>query len=207
MVVARSIPPDPETSPAQGEQRFVVHGVTWKTYSLLREALEIPGLRMTYYKGALELMSPSPEHERIKKMIARLVEMYAAEVDAPLYGYGSTTFRRELKERGLEPDECYCVGADLTQYPDIAIEVVVTSGGLDKLPVYQGLEVAEVWFWMDDAHEFRLYGLGGDGNGYERIGKSHLVPGLDFSVLTRFATRKDQPQAIKEFRETLRGSR
>ena len=63
-------------------------------------------------------------------MIARLVEMYAADRDAPLYGYGSTTFRRELKERGLEPDECYCVGADLRTYPDLAIEVVTTSGGI-----------------------------------------------------------------------------
>ena len=205
MVVARSIPPDPESSPERGEQRFLMHGVPWKTYVLLREALDVPGLRMTYFKGALELMSPSIEHERIKTMIGRLVETYAGEVDAPLYGYGSATFRRELRERGLEPDECYCVGADLERYPDVAIEVVVTSGGLEKLPVYQGLEVGEVWFWVDDAHEFRLYALGE--SGYERIGKSRLVPGLDFAVLTRFVTRKDQPQAIKEFRETLRGSR
>ena len=62
---------------------------------------------------------------------------------------------------------------------------------------------------MNDALEFHLYGLRGDsGNSaYERIGKSHLVPSLDFALLTRFATRKDQPQALKEFREILRGSR
>jgi Uma2 family endonuclease len=96
-----------------------MHGVPWRTYSMLREALDISGLRMTYYKGALEFTSPSPEHELIKTTIARLVEMYALEVDAPLYGYGSTTFRRELEERGLEPDECYCVGEELRQYPDL----------------------------------------------------------------------------------------
>src|SRR5580704_12864602 len=156
MVAARAVPP----SSLQGEQRFLMHGVPWKTYVLLREALDVPGLRMTYFKGALELMSPSPEHERIKKMIARLVEMYAVEADTPLYAYGSTTFRRELKERGLEPDECYCVGADLERYPDIAIEVVVTSGGIEKLPIYEGLEVAEVWFWADEARAFQLYALG-----------------------------------------------
>ena len=44
-----------------------MHGVPWKTYALLREALDIPGLRMTYFKGSLELVRPSPEHERIKR--------------------------------------------------------------------------------------------------------------------------------------------
>jgi Uma2 family endonuclease len=204
MVAARIQPPSPPSPSPRGDERFVMHGVPWKTYALLREALDIPGLRMTYFKGSLELMSPSPEHERIKTMIARLVEMYAADRDAPLYGYGSTTFRRELKERGLEPDECYCVGADLRTYPDLAIEVVMTSGGIEKLPVYQGLEVKEVWFWTDESREFQLYGLGE--NGYERIARSRLVPGLDFDLLTRFVERTDQPQAIKEYREALRSA-
>jgi Uma2 family endonuclease len=181
-----------------------MHGVPWKTYAMLREALDQPGLRMTYIEGALEFMSPSPEHERYKKMIARLVEMFAAERDVPLYGYGSTTFRRELKERGLEPDECYCVGGDLVAYPHIAIEVVVTSGGLAKLPVYEGLGVAEVWFWQAEDRAFKLHALR-DG-GCESIARSELVPGLDFALLGAFVTRKDQPAAIKEFREALRAT-
>src|SRR5258708_11383668 len=129
VAVRTSRPPQPRP---RGEQRFVIEGVPWKSYMLLREALDVPGLRMTYFKGALELMSPSPEHERIKTMIGRLVETYALETDTPLYGYGSTTFRRELKERGLDPDECYCVGADLDRYPDLAIEGGVTRGGFHK---------------------------------------------------------------------------
>jgi Uma2 family endonuclease len=203
MVAVRTSPP-PQPRP-RGEQRFVIEGVPWKSYVLLRDALDVPGLRMTYFKGALELMSPSPEHERIKTMIGRLVETYALETDAPLYGYGSTTFRRELKERGLEPDECYCVGADLERYPDIAIEVVVTSGGLDKLPVYEGLGVREVWFWADESRRFELFAL--TDKGYEPIATSRLVPGLVFELLARFVTRTDQPQALKEFREIVRGAR
>src|SRR5260370_9507066 len=133
VAVRTSRPPQPRP---RGEQRFVIEGVPWKSYMLLREALDVPGLRMTYFKGALELMSPSPEHERIKTMIGRLVQTYALETDTPLYGYGSTTFRLEPKPPVLDPDVCYCRGADLHRYPDIAIEVVVTSGGFDKLPVY-----------------------------------------------------------------------
>jgi hypothetical protein len=30
----------------------------------------------------------------------------ALERDVPLNGYGSTTFRKRAKERGIDPDEC-----------------------------------------------------------------------------------------------------
>src|SRR6266545_3039001 len=108
MVATRTEP----SAPAEvlGEQRMLIHGVRWKDYVILREALDTPGLRMTYCEGVLELMSPSRLHEMWKKTIARLVELYALERDLPLLGYGSTTFRNEAKERGAEPDECYRVG-------------------------------------------------------------------------------------------------
>ena len=187
---------------ARGEERFLMYGVPWETYVHLRDALDEPGLRMTYLEGTLELMSPSPEHELIKSMTGRLVELYASERDVPLYAYGSTTFRRKLKARGLEPDECYCLGAALNRYPDLAIEIVISSGGIDKLAVYQGLGVREVWFWEDEAQAFRLYAL--RGSGYEQIDASTLMPGLDVAMLARFVTRTDQPQAVKEFRDHLR---
>ena len=59
---------------------------------------------MTYLEGSLEIMSPSRRHEVEKKQIARLLELFCLERDIPLYGYGSTTFRKEEHERGLEPD-------------------------------------------------------------------------------------------------------
>ena len=85
----------------------------------------------------------------LKKVIARLLERYAEELDISLHGYGSTTFRREAKARGLEPDECYCIG-ELKEIPDLAIEVILTSGGLDKLDVYKGLEIPEVLLWQNN---------------------------------------------------------
>ncbi len=195
---ARPAPPLAEVE--RGEQRFVVRGVSWKDYLILREALEIPGLRMTYDRGALELMSPSREHEVRKKFIARLVELFAVERDVPLDGYGSTTFRREIHEQGLEPDECYVYGGPLREFPDIALEVVVTGGGLEKLPIYRNLGVREVWFFQDGA--FKLYAL--RESGYEPIARSELIPTLDFEVIARFALRNDQHQALREFRELIR---
>jgi Uma2 family endonuclease len=194
---------DPREGTLAGDQRLVLHNVPWKTYVVLRELLDSPGLRMTYLEGALELMSPSGPHESMKKMIARLIEIWALERDVPLYGYGSTTFRREAAERGLEPDECYCLGHELGDAPDLAIEVVLTSGGVSKLAVYAGLGVGEVWFWQDGS--FRTFFLGPAG--FDEIATSRLLPELDLAQLATFVTRPDQPAAVREYRDLVRPSR
>ena len=184
------------------DQRVVVHGVDFRTYSAVRDLLDGPGIRLTYLCGALEIMSPSRRHEDIKTRIGRLIELYALEREIALYGYGSTTFRREATERGLEPDECYCVGADMAEVPDIALEVVISSGGIDKLAVYQGLGVREVWFWKGDGFEVYL----SNADGFQLVPRSTFLPGLDLDVLARFALHADQHQAVLEYRDYLRAS-
>lgn len=182
------------------EQRLILSGVSWQQYETLRSNLDdFPGLRMTYLEGTLEIMTPAPEHEMSKKAIARLLERYADDMDINLHGLGSTTFRSEAKARGLEPDECYCVG-ELKDIPDIAIEVVVSSGGIDKLAVYQGLGVPEVWFWKGS--KFSVYSF--RERGYEAIAKSEFLPELDLSLLARYVRPSDQPQAVKEFINAVR---
>ena len=184
------------------EQRMVIHGVGWRDYVILREALDTPGLRMTYCKGVLELMSPSREHELWKTTIARLVELWATERDLPLVGYGSTTFRLEAKERGAEPDECWRVGSLMKngEFPDIVLEVIKTSPILDKLHVYSGFEIPEVWLFEEEA--FSLYRL--EAGGYVPIERSVLLPEVDFGILARLAVREDQHAAVRELRDVLR---
>ena len=41
--------------------------------------------------------------------IGRMIEAMTEELDIPLMSAGSTTFRRQMKQRGLEPDECYYI--------------------------------------------------------------------------------------------------
>jgi hypothetical protein len=106
--------------PVDHEERILLSGVPWSTYVVLRDTVDSSGIRMTYLEGELEIMSPSRTHEVNKKQIARLLELYCLETDIPLFGYGSTTFRKEEKQRGLEPDECYCRGG-AREVPDIAI--------------------------------------------------------------------------------------
>jgi Uma2 family endonuclease len=184
------------------DQRVILTGVAWTQYEALLNLFgdDQPGVRVAYLGGDLEIMSPSRKHERIKKVVARLLELYALEKAIALTGLGSTTFREAAKERGAEPDECYCVGEE-KDLPDIAFEVVLTSGGINKLAIYEGLGVPEVWFWRDGV--LHVYGL--TPAGYERKDASTFLPGLHVARLASFVELPDQDQAIRSFRASLRG--
>ncbi|WP_394844108.1 Uma2 family endonuclease [Pendulispora brunnea] len=203
MAAAASLPmtpPFPQALPEQ--QRMLLTGISWKQYVIFRELFDGPGLRMTYCEGGLELMTTSRMHELWKKNIARLVELYALERDLPMVGYGSTTFQREAVARGVEPDECCRVGSLMKdgELPDIVLEVIYTNPLLNKLRVYNGLQVPEVWIFKPPS--FELYRLQeGD---YARIERSTFLPELDFELIARFATREDQHEALRELREILR---
>ena len=191
-----------KTESPQPEEKITLYGVTWEQYDTLVSMFmdKFPGLRMTYLEGTLEIMGTSSEHERLKTIIARLLEMYAVEKRITLNGYGNTTFRKEAKQRGLEPDECYCL-RELKDVPDIAIEIAITSGGVDKLSVYQGLGVTEVWFWQND--RFILYRL--QEAIYQQIDRSEFLPDLDFVLLSQFVNYNNQTEAVITYRDALSG--
>ena len=193
MVAAASL----EVTQPPPEQRMLLRNVSWKEYVLLRDVLDGPGLRMTYLGGVLEFMSPSPEHELWKKNIARLVELFAHVRGIDLYGYGSATFKKEAKERGAEPDECYLVGKKLADFPEIVLEVVHTTPLVDKLEVYAAFGVAEVWVFRNGT--FTVHAFDATKGRYEIRDTSGRMAGLDFAVLARYALRDDTPQALREF--------
>ncbi|MBX3210155.1 MAG: Uma2 family endonuclease [Labilithrix sp.] len=187
---------------ASEEPRVLLWGVPWAAYVVLRDAIESAGVRMTYLEQRLEIMRPSRDHEVSKKQIARLFELFCLERDIPLYGFGSMTFRKEEKQRGLEPDECYCRDAE-RDVPDVALEVVVTHGTIDKLDVYRGLGVREIWVY--EAGAFRVLVLRGDT--YEATTASETFPEVDLARIAHYATDKDQPSALRSFRDELRSRR
>jgi Uma2 family endonuclease len=183
------------------EQRLVLEGVSWQQYEMMLAALgdDFPNLRLSYLEGTLEIMTTSLEHEELKTMIGMLLEAYFQETRTRFHGIGSATFRRAMKQRGLEPDECYCLGQK-KEFPDIAIEIVLSSGLVNKLDIYQGLGVTEVWQWQNG--QFQIYHL--RSTGYEVIASSELLPNLDFSLLTSYVKPADQFDAVMEFRDRLR---
>ena len=188
------------TEASAGESRFVIHGVPWHAYVALRDTLDShSGLRLTYLRGALELMSPLGPHEDCKTIIARLLEAWAEERDVDLNGRGGQTFRKEAGERGLEPDECYAVGL-FGEIPDLAIEVVMSNPLVDKLEVYAGLGVPEVWVYRSGVLQVhRLVG-----HTYETRDRSELLPGLDVAHLAGFiGLGKSQTATVKAYRRSL----
>jgi Uma2 family endonuclease len=144
-------------------------------------------------------MRPSKDHERIKSYIGRLIEAYALERGIDLSPYGSWTLKSPPERGGLEPDECYLVGDQTKETPDLAIEVVWTSGGIDKLEIYRRLSVGEVWFWTDSGIEVHVLRE----QRYVRTDRSRLFPDLDLSLLSSFLDRPTVLQAVRAFRDAL----
>lgn len=192
-------PPAIANSPS--EQRVRLEGVSWQQYESLLSTFseDFPALRLSYLCGTLEIMTNSPLHEELKKTIAMLIETYFQETRTRFSAIGSATFRQATKQRGLEPDECYCIG-ERKEIPDLAIEVVLSSGLVDKLTIYEGLGVAEIWVW--EAQKFTLYHLRPEG--YEQITASELLPDCDINLLAQHIQPKDQFDAVMDYRDKLR---
>lgn len=188
------------------EDHFVhLHAVTWEDYErivAIRGDRSAP--RISYLEGELEIMSPSGNHERIKSHIGRLVEAWCLEHDVEFNAVGSWTIGEKRKQRAAEPDECYVFGPmGGRKVPDLAIEVVWTWGGIDKLEIYRKLGVREVWYWRKG--EITPYRLRGER--YRRIAASKVLPGIDLAQLTSFLDRPFTSQAVREYRASLRRGR
>ncbi|MBD2771413.1 Uma2 family endonuclease [Iningainema tapete] len=191
------------------EERFTTSGVSWEIYEALLAKLEDNShYRVTYLDGVLEIVSPSIRHEKVKKNLAMLLEHFLYRKRINCIPMGSTTFRNKAKKAGAEPDECYCIGEEKS-IPDIAIEVNITSGNIDKLETYRRLGVKEVWMWKTNG--LNLYHLQEetpnkfvDSYGYERIHKSEFLSALDISLLCRCALITNSLECIDEFEQGLK---
>jgi len=84
--------------------------------------------------------------------------------------------------------------------PHLALEVVWTSGLLDKMEVYRGLGVREVWVWREGLIEVNVLH---DGS-YERVDQSELLPQIDLEASVGLLSRADQTTAVREYRASLR---
>lgn len=104
-----------------------------------------------------------------------------------------------MKARGAEPDTCFCIGAE-REFPDLAIEVIETSGGINKLEVYKGLNVSEVWFWKNGTFEFYRWQDGV----YIQLNASRLLPQLDVTLLACYINHPESLDAMIKFRQQVR---
>jgi len=178
---------------------LILRGVSWSQVESLEVAFEsVGGIKFAYLDGILEIMTVSPEHEETKGTIRALLEAYLREKGIRFYIKGGPTLgSKELGAR-KEPDESYNLQSKKA-IPDLAIEVVFTSGGIDKLQLYKRLGIPEVWFWEDGV--LSIYYLREE---YEKVDRSELLPELDIALLVRYVSYFDQYDAVTEFIKALR---
>lgn len=191
-------------------QRFVLWNIGWKSYELIVEALNEQHVRSTYDRGDLELMSLLPIHERIKVWFGHFLLMLSLELHFAYQTMSQTTFRRRDRDRGLEPDDCYYLASlgrvadwntlnlDRDPPPDLALEIDVTTSCLDRMGVYAGLGVPEVWRFDGEDWHIHLLGPGGV---YQESQTSAALPYLPIpEITTLLGETRDMTDNSERFR-------
>jgi Uma2 family endonuclease len=194
---------------------MVLGDIDWRTYGrLLRVFAEHPAVRLTYDRGALEIMSPLFEHEVYADLLGRFVVVLTEELGLPIQAARSTTLRRRRKQRGLEPDHSWWIAhakqmqgrkdLDLRHDPppDLAIEVDVTHGSLDRMSIYAALGVPEVWRFTENQLTFHVL----KGKKYTE-GPSQTFPALSGPELLPFLSLRanpDENDVVRQFRAWVR---
>lgn len=192
-----------------------MRSVPWETYLSLVE-IEDRHTRISYDQGVMEIVSPKFVHERIGRLIGRMVETWTEVKDIDIQSSASTTFKQDVEKKGFEADESYYiqhetdvrhldeVDLEIHPGPDLVIEVDVTNSSMGKFGIYSSLRVAEVWVWSRD--ELSVYSNTGSENsehGYEKVEASRVLPNFPIAEVVRLVgERLVQPEnsLIREIR-------
>jgi Uma2 family endonuclease len=185
-----SITLDEETWP----QHLVLNDASWELYEQLLKEVGDQNLRLTYDDGVLEIMSPLPEHETVKKVVGGFIEIAALVLKIPMRRLGSTTFKRKSLRKGTEADECYYIqrAKDVARKkridlqrdppPDLVLEVYTSYFTIDKRRIYAAMGVPEIWSY--DGGELHILQL--KRGKYEARETSAVLPFLKRADLQRF---------------------
>jgi Uma2 family endonuclease len=188
-----------EKATERKENVITLLNINWERFQLITNGFDdIRSIRLTYLNGILEVMVLGPKHEDIKRTLCYLLEAYMREKNIRFYGRGSFTLEKEGYS-STEPDESYCIGSYKTM-PDIVIEIIITSGTVDKRELYKPKNIPEIWFWKDN--KIRIFHL--QSEEYQEVSRSRFLPDLDLALLERYITHPDQYDAVQEFQQVIR---
>lgn len=197
------------------EPRILLPDTSWQLYESLLQEQGNRSVRMTYDEGNLELMSPSSEHERFKHLLGRLIESLTLELGIAVSGGGSTTFKREDLQKGLDPDECYWIANEsfvrdkreidlaVDPPPDLAVEIDITRSHLNRQQVYAALGILEIWCY--DGQSLRVFVL--DQGCYNVDQRSRAFPFLPMAEFAAFLQRgmpAGETQWVRSFLDWVR---
>ena len=200
----------------QTVEHILLHGISWETYETLLREIGESHLRLTYDDGDLEIMTISFGHEHAGSWIGRLIFFLAFELNMALCSGGSTTFKDEALEKGIEPDKCWWIQNErkmrakrkfeinVDPPPDLSIEVEVTRSALDRMGIYAALRIPEVW--RCDGKTLRVYHLAANGK-YRERSTSRAFPFLPMAKLLEFlqqAETVDETTLMRSFAKWVR---
>lgn len=178
----------------QRADRVVLYNISWQQFeNLLKYLGDKRAARIAYDRGTLEIMTPLPEHEHYKEVISDIVKDLGDLLDLDYESLGSTTWKRESRLAGVEPDNCFYfqneaairgkLQFDLNQDPppDLVLEIDFTSKSLNRFPIYARLGVPEIWCY--DSGELKIYHL--QNGEYQEAQISLVFPNLAVQEIPR----------------------
>jgi Uma2 family endonuclease len=200
------------------EQRVILSNISWQTFEqLLKELGDNRSTRLAYNNGLLEIMTPLGPHENNNRFIDDLVRAIADELNLNLKKFGSLTMKRSKKLKGAEPDSCYYlqneplvrskqdIDLDKDPPPDLVLEIDMTSGSLDKQPIYAAIGVPELWRYDGNKLEvFVLQQLDGE---YQSVSNSPTFAWMPMDVIPRLIRQSlvdEETATLRSFREWVR---
>lgn len=188
------------------DKPILIEGMTWREFKAVEQLLDRPGVRLSFLDGVLEIRQmPGEQHETVKERIGTLLDLYLLQLGIDYTPTGSMTLESEAGLVKREADKSYKLASNLVR-PNLVIEVVVTSGGIDKLEAYKRLKIPEVWFWEDGVLELYHLREGSDRPDYERITTSELLPQLKIALLSRCINMTNHVEAVREFQRGIQSS-
>ncbi|APB32355.1 Uncharacterized protein conserved in cyanobacteria [Gloeomargarita lithophora Alchichica-D10] len=196
-------------------QRLLIHGLQWSEFeAIMAEMGEKRASRLAYCDGVLEIRMPLPKHEREKSMLGDIVKILLEELAIDCECFGSTTFKRQEMNFGIEPDECFYIqnhhamigknrlNLAIDPPPDLAIEVDVTSQ--TQVQAYTRLGVPELWVYGEA--ELTIYIL--QSGQYQRSECSSIFPNLPLLAwvpeLLAQSITIGRSQALRTWRQKIR---
>lgn len=190
------------TALSQLETPILIDAMTWREFKAAEQLLNRPGVRLSYLDGVLEIRRmPGEEHETIKERMGTLLDLYLLQLGIDYTPTGSMTLESESGLVKREADKSYKLGPDRDR-PDLLIEVVVTSGGIDKLEACRRLNIPEVWFWQNGTLE--IYHLRTEtAVVYDRVAKSEVLPDLDVALFVTCVNMTNHRDAVCTFQRGI----
>ncbi len=190
--------------------------ITWNEYEqLLEELIEHPGLRISYDKGRVEIISPTYEHEMYKGFCTSMARILSKELGVPVETAGATTYKSKQLMKGSEPDESFYVqharaiigkrqiDLSVDPPPDVVVEIDITSESLGKFPIYAAFGVPEIWRY--NGEHAQIYHL--VNQSYIEAARSLAFTCLTAQALTDFIEQsktEGQSAALAAFRQWVR---